>query len=933
MTLETTSRIAIYQGNGVTTIFPWNFRIDEASQLTVSLIDATTLEVIQVLATGSYTAVGFGDDAGGTVTYPLSGDPIPSTQKIVLLRTVAYTQDMDIENQGGFFPEVVEQQLDLIVMQTQQLAEQMGRAVTVLEGADGITVTPGTAGQILVFNEDGDLVASDSSVNGVSGNMFKAVYDPQNKAADAFESGNQDFQQTDTGSVERSVKNKLLQYVDVEDFGAIAVTEAELLTRNGDVADLIAANDAAFAAAYAAMAARGGGFIFALGQFYVLGTRITRASSTYLVCSGVGEWEPIFPNRAKTWEGTTLLFKGTGTANLTFDGVTSAEHGGGWREDPDNPGTYFKLWSGYNSDATGTTPATQRQFSAAIFVGEDVRYSGMRNVRICNWIGTDGISEWSDVASTSLGDDWDFGYLVRNGEYIDDDNIQVVGGWREAAHALITTAISASTGERNHIRRAKFNGVRGHIVRAPDRWKVTATTANSITIRWSSELFFASGGGSFRGGDNVTYTYTGVTHAGSDANYVFTGVTPDPTGITQIRFASTGMANTEYEDVYTYGLDHVSGDLASTFGFTQSKGLEVSGFPLRGVKFTNYKVHTAEPVTAHSHDSDDLLFVGPQFEGGGFFIASPQDSVQVWAAAPVGDTQNLVMFGDQGTESCDLRLFLPRTGLVQGIQLGKQDNLDGSLVIRPMITGRKVRILTYDEATGFELSTGGSLITVGAAQITLTGSGGNALFNFGTGTTLSLREGTTSRLQIVTSSGTVRPGADNTQALGGASNRWSEVFAGNGTINTSDERLKREIESITEKVLDAWDEIEWCQYRFTDGKRLHMGLVAQRVQAAFEKHGLDAFELGLLCFDEWEDQYEEVHEERKTVTPIYNRNSEPTGEFHTETEIVATGEMRLVTPAGNRYGLRYEECLAVEAAYQRRRLARIEKLLSAKGVK
>lgn len=716
-------------------------------------------------------------------------------------------------------------------------------------------------------------------------------------------------------------------------FGLQTYTQAELVALNGaaSIDTQATANSDAIDCADAVLTLLGGGRFTAPEGIVVTSRRYERSSSVYFVGVDVGEWEPTYNSvRDKTWEGTTLLFKGTGTADLTFDGVTSAEHGGGWREDPDNLGTYFKLWTGYNSDATGTTPATQKTFSAGILVKENVRYGGIRNLRLCNWIGTDGISDWSNPATTSLGDDWDFGYLIRNGEYTDDDNIQVVGGWREAAHALITTAISASTGERNSVRRAKFQGIRGHIIRAPDRWKVTAKTVNSITIRWSSELFFASGGGSFRGSDNVTYTYTGVTHSGSDADYVFTGVTPDPSSITQIRFASTGMANTEYKDVITYGLDHVSDDLASVLGFAQSKGLEVSGFPLRGVKFTNYKVHTDEPVIAHFHDADDKLFIGPQFEGGGHLIASPQDSAQSWAAAPVGDTQNLVMLGDQGTASCDLELFLPRTGMIQGIQVGQQNNLDGALVIKPIISGRKIRILTADEAAGFEMATGGGFVTVGNAQLTLTGSGGNALMNFGSGTTLSIREGTTSRLQIVTSSGTVRPGADNTQALGGASNRWSEVFAGNGTINTSDERLKRDIEPISDAVLDAWSDVEWCQYRFTDGVRLHMGLVAQRVQAAFEKHGLDGFELGLLCYDEWEDQFEEVHEERDVLIPVSDKNG-ATGEFKTEKEIVATGEYRLVTPAGNRYGLRYEECLAVEAAYQRRRMAAIEARLDAIG--
>ncbi|WP_457813221.1 hypothetical protein [Sinorhizobium meliloti] len=287
----------------------------------------------------------------------------------------------------------------------------------------------------------------------------------------------------------------------LEWFGAAAYTDEALIALNGaaSIDTQAAANSAALTAADSLAVFLGGARILARGQIYVVNTRYERSDGVYLIGDGVGEWEPIYPARPKTWEGTTLLFKGTGAANLTFDGITSMEHGGGWREDPANPGTYFKIWSAYNSNATGTTPATQKTFSAGVLVKENVRYGGIQNLRICNWVGTNGISDWSNQAMSSLGDDWDFGYLVRNGEYVDDYNIQVVGGWREFAHFQCATAISDSTAERNRIVRAKFNGRRGVGVRGPDIWKVTATTANSVTIRWSSEIYFSPAGGGLSG--------------------------------------------------------------------------------------------------------------------------------------------------------------------------------------------------------------------------------------------------------------------------------------------------------------------------------------------------------------------------------------------------------------------------------------------------
>jgi hypothetical protein len=50
---------------------------------------------------------------------------------LVIYRTVAYVQDVEIDNQDGFYPTVIEQQLDRIVMQIQQVAEQVSTALLI----------------------------------------------------------------------------------------------------------------------------------------------------------------------------------------------------------------------------------------------------------------------------------------------------------------------------------------------------------------------------------------------------------------------------------------------------------------------------------------------------------------------------------------------------------------------------------------------------------------------------------------------------------------------------------------------------------------------------------------------------------------------------------------------------------------------------------
>jgi hypothetical protein len=154
------------------------------------------------------------------------------------------------------------------------------------------------------------------------------------------------------------------------------------------------------------------------------------------------------------------------------------------------------------------------------------------------------------------------------------------------------------------------------------------------------------------------------------------------------------------------------------------------------------------------------------------------------------------------------------------------------------------------------------------------------------------------------------PGQDNVQDIGSASKRARTLYAGTGAINTSDEREKTDIGEIPDAWLDAWAGVQWSRFKMVDGKRWHVGLVAQQVHAAFAARDLDAFEIGLCCYDAWEEQRASISEE-------------------VDGEIIDTGETRVTLKAGDRWGLRYEECQAVEAAWQRRELARLAERLAA----
>ena len=136
------------------------------------------------------------------------------------------------------------------------------------------------------------------------------------------------------------------------------------------------------------------------------------------------------------------------------------------------------------------------------------------------------------------------------------------------------------------------------------------------------------------------------------------------------------------------------------------------------------------------------------------------------------------------------------------------------------------------------------------------------------------------------------PGADNVSTCGAASRRWSVVYAGTGAINTSDREEKQQIRQIStaEKIVAKKLKELLRAFKFKDavekkgdGARIHFGVIAQDVKAAFEEEGLTAEDYGVLCYDEWEAKPEIRDGEGNIIQPA--------------------------TEAGGRYGVRYEELL------------------------
>ena len=126
MTISTKVSKVSYAGNDIATSFAYTYKIFQDEDLEVVLTDVAGVETPLVLNT-DYTVTGAGEDSGGNVLYPISGDPLATGETLTINRLVDLTQLIDFEEQGAFSAESIENGFDTLTMQTQQIQEQLDR--------------------------------------------------------------------------------------------------------------------------------------------------------------------------------------------------------------------------------------------------------------------------------------------------------------------------------------------------------------------------------------------------------------------------------------------------------------------------------------------------------------------------------------------------------------------------------------------------------------------------------------------------------------------------------------------------------------------------------------------------------------------------------------------------------------------------------------
>ena len=186
--------------------------------------------------------------------------------------------------------------------------------------------------------------------------------------------------------------------------------------------------------------------------------------------------------------------------------------------------------------------------------------------------------------------------------------------------------------------------------------------------------------------------------------------------------------------------------------------------------------------------------------------------------------------------------------------------------------------------------------------------------------------------------------SDNVVDIGMSSVRFDDIYATNGTIQTSDRNEKQQIASLTTAEMDAAKAISQLFKTFKwndsvtangDAARTHAGVIAQEVETAMTDAGLDAGDYAFFISSTWWETQTDVPAVAAVAEVLDDDGNVVTEaveakDAYTRTDTYETAEE---APEGaterTRLGIRYPELLSFVGAATEQRLAAIETRLTA----
>lgn len=557
--------------------------------------------------------------------------------------------------------------------------------------------------------------------------------------------------------------------------------------------------------------------------------------------------------------GSAFLFYGTGpkkyiapTLGDEVYQIANPSAGAAYLADSGTRGNTYKLQK-FNEN-----------FSVAVLLNAGSYIDKLAVLCYHSVAGGNGVSGYSAANSGACADQWDVGVWARNCSHWKVSNVFGRGQFRKAGLLISASQIQ---GAPNPV--------------ANDGWFVE----NSV---------FSGGAGLSIRSDNSA-----------------------PAG-----FTNYGFGNGTFKNCQFFGFAHQSSHLATSSYLSApldrpSACIELNGIENkpRGIDFYSCTIFGRDDISIMSGYANEIKFFGCYQESKGLRVAG------AWTANTEGS--RMVVTADSSLQFIGHSKygvdFTPNFQRDSGVN--RYGAVDGCFAINSVSSDDDYENFKYINSTGVRLRRAsgswgvadhnlGSLFSVdhtGKATAAGVVEAGSSIYFKGSiesqangGAILVRRRNSSGVMETVmfisgsnrnsTFYGTVAPDADNQYALGTAGLRWSTIYAGTGAINTSDERLKQQFRSPSEREKDAAREIKEsiCLYKFNDavdlkgdGARWHVGVRAQQVIAILEAHDLNPFDYAFVCYDEWEDQ-----------DAIYDEDG---------------NQQQLAQDAGSRYAIRYDE--------------------------
>jgi hypothetical protein len=157
MTISATARRAgPFLGNGAATSFAFTFKVFSSADIAVSVANSAGVETVLVLDADYTVTLNANQDTspGGSLTYPISGVPLPVGSTLAIVGDIDFNQPLDLPTGGNFSPLALENQLDRTVMQIQQLEESLERALLLpVNSSFTVSLPTPAAGELLGWDQ------------------------------------------------------------------------------------------------------------------------------------------------------------------------------------------------------------------------------------------------------------------------------------------------------------------------------------------------------------------------------------------------------------------------------------------------------------------------------------------------------------------------------------------------------------------------------------------------------------------------------------------------------------------------------------------------------------------------------------------------------------------------------------------------------------